>query len=217
MAITIHGICASPFVRKVFIVAETLNLEFDNIVVTPVSKPEGFNEISPLGKFPVLSDGDLHLAESSVICDYLVNKYGNGEFYPKDPTLRAKALWFEQYANSVLPGVLATVFYERLLKPMLKNEPTDEVRVQDIIENQMPPVFDYLESELPQSGYLLGDELTIGDISVATHFVNASYAKLGVDADKWPKLAAYVAKVLALPSFTKRMTQDAQIFAAKTA
>lgn len=212
MAITLYGISASPFVRKTLIVAEHLKLDFDNVPVAPFDKPENYEQISPLGKIPALTDGDLTLADSSVICDYLNNQYGNNEFYPTDPALKAKALWFETYADTKLAEVLAGVFVERVLNPKFKNIPTDTAKVDDIINNQQPPVFDYLEAQLPDSGFILGD-MNIADIAIGSQFVNGHYGQVEVDGEKWPKVAAYVAMLLALPAFVKRMTEDAKIFA----
>jgi glutathione S-transferase len=211
MALTIHGICISPFARKVFIMAETLGLEYDNVVITPMNKPDNLIDISPLLKIPVLSDGDLNLADSSIICDYLNNKYGDNTLYPADPALRAQALWLEEYADTKLFELLGGIFYERVIAPKYKEEPTDEDRVNDIINNQLPPVFDYLQSKLPDSGFMFG-ELSIGDVAIASQFINASYGQFKVDGKKWPKLSAYIAALFAHPSFAKRMAHDQKLF-----
>ncbi|MFT4929049.1 MAG: glutathione S-transferase [Phenylobacterium sp.] len=211
MSMTLYGICVSPYVRKVYVVAEKLGLEFDNVPFTPFNKPDNFNDISPLGKMPLLVDGDLTLADSSIICDYLVNQYGNNEFYPTDPATRGKALWFEEYADTKLVEVLGGLFYERVLAPKFTQDPTNQDRVDDILTNLLPPVQDYLESNLPDTGFILG-EMSIADIAITTHFINASYAQYQVDGEKWPKLAAYIAMMLALPCFAKRMAEDAKVF-----
>lgn len=211
MAITIHGVCASPFVRKVMVVAETIGVEYDNNVFSPLAKPDNYTDISPLGKIPALSDGDLNLADSSIICDYLNNKYGNNELYPTDPALRAKALWFEEYADTKLVETLGNVFFERLVRVKFKQEPADEEKVADIIDNKLPGIQDYLESSLPESGFIVG-EMTIADVAIATQFINAGYVQYKVDAEKWPKLAAYVDMLLSQPCFQKRMAQDQALF-----
>jgi glutathione S-transferase len=213
MAITIHGVCASPYVRKVFVVAEILGLEFENNAFSPLSKPENYTDISPLGKIPALTDGDLNLADSSVICDYLNNKYGNNELYPTDPVQRAKALWLEKYADTKLVEGTGAVFFERVLKPKFMQQEPDQSRVDDILTNVLPPIQDYLESQLLDSGFALGEEMTIADVAITTQYINASYAQVKVDVDKWPKLAAYVGFMMSQPCFVKRMTQDAALFA----
>ncbi|MFT5163632.1 MAG: glutathione S-transferase [Alteromonadaceae bacterium] len=211
MAITIYGVCASPFVRKVFVVAETLGLAFDNIKVSPLDKPEGYHLISPLGKIPALTDGDLKLADSSIICDYLNNQYGNNELYPTDPALRAQALWFEEYADSKLLDLLGTLFFERVLKPKFRQEPPNEQNISNILE-QLPAVFDYLESSLPDSGFIFS-KMSIADIAIGTQFINAGYAQFKLDSEKWPKLGAYLEMLLQQPCFVKRMAEDAKLFA----
>ncbi|MCJ8273464.1 MAG: glutathione S-transferase family protein, partial [Psychrosphaera sp.] len=165
-----------------------------------------------LGKIPALTDGDLNLADSSVICDYLNNKYGNNELYPTDPVQRAKALWLEKYADTKLVEATGGVFYERVIKPKFMQQEPDQNRVDDILTNVLPPIQDYLESQLPESGFALGEEMTIADVAITTQYINASYGQCKVDADKWPKLAAYVAFMMSQPCFVKRMTQDAALF-----
>jgi len=211
MVITIYGISASPFSRKVFIMAESLGLEFENIPFTPLSKPDNYNEISPLGKIPAITDGDLKLADSSIICDYLNNKYGNNEFYPTDPALRAKALWFEEYADTKLLELLGGIFFERIGNPKFKQLPTDEERVADIINNQLPPVQDYLEASLSDEGFIVGD-MSIADIAIGSQYTNAGYAQYKVDGQKWPKLAAYISMLQSQPCFVKRLAEDAKLF-----
>lgn len=211
MAITIYGVCASPFVRKVFVMAETLGLEFDNVAFSPVNKPDNYEQISPLGKIPALTDGELTLADSSVICDYLNNQYGNNELYPADPAIRAKVLWFEEYADSKLLELLGGIFFERLIKPKFKQLPPDEDKINDIITNQLPLAQDYLEANLPDKGFIV-DNLSIADIAIGTQYINAGYVQYRVDAQRWPKLAAYISMLIAQPCFVKRMAEDAKLF-----
>ena len=60
----------------------------------------------------------------------------------------------------------------------------------------------YLEAQLPAQGFLFG-EPGIADVSIARFFRNAAFARFQVDASRWPRTAAFVARALALPSFAK--------------
>ena len=68
----------------------------------------------------------------------------------------------------------------------------------------LPDALDYLETELPGSGFLF-DDIGIADVSLATFFRNGVYAGFEADPAKWPKTAAYIERVLAHPAFAQLM------------
>ena len=78
---------------------------------------------------------------------------------------------------------------------------SDEAEIQKVVDTEIPPLFDYLEGEIGDEEYLVGNKFSIADIGVATIFVNYAYAGYGVDAKRWPKLAAYINRILSRPSF----------------
>ena len=77
---------------------------------------------------------------------------------------------------------------------------TDEAVVKQTLEQDIPQVLDYLESELPASGFLFG-EVSIADISIACFFRNAAFSRYAVDHTRWPRTAGFVDRTLALPCF----------------
>ena len=77
----------------------------------------------------------------------------------------------------------------------------DEAKIEKAIAEDLPPLFDYLEGEIGDREFLVGNRLSIGDIGVCTQLVNLGHAGVGVDAKRWPKLAAYVGRILDRPSF----------------
>ena len=74
--------------------------------------------------------------------------------------------------------------------------------MKQALEVEIPAVLDYLEAQLPAQGFLFG-EPGIADISLACFFRNAAFARFQVDAARWPRTAAFVGRVLALPAFQK--------------
>ena len=70
------------------------------------------------------------------------------------------------------------------------------------LSQDLPDALDYLETELPEAGFLFG-EIGIADISLATFFRNGVYAGFEADPGRWPKTAAYVERVLAHPAFAQ--------------
>lgn len=209
---TLYGAILSPFVRKVLMFLEIKQIPYELQNVAPGAIPEGYENIHPLKCIPALKDDWVTLADSSVICDYLEQRYPAPALYPKDIVLRAKALWLEEYADTKLVEVLGRpVFYKRIITKGMLGQPIDEQGIAAHIDQFVPPVFDYLESQVPEQGYWVGEGLTIADISVTAHLINAAYADLRVDSTRWPKLAAYYQRMLQEPAFKTRLEHDAKL------
>ncbi|HTO41949.1 MAG TPA: glutathione S-transferase family protein, partial [Rhizomicrobium sp.] len=180
MSLIVYGASLSPFVRKVRIVLAEKGLDYEMEQVNPFSPPPGYAEISPLKKVPAFRDTSLPepntLSDSSVICDYLEHKYPSPSLYPKDPYQRARALWFEEYADSLVAQTVAGgVFFERVVKKLI-GQKTDAAAVEETLATKVPPVFDYLEAQIADRAFMIGDTLSIADISIGTMLVNFCHA-----------------------------------------
>lgn len=212
MALIVYGGSLSPFVRKVMVVLAEKGVEAQNENVNPFAPPPEFLAISPLKRIPVLRDTDQPepntLPDSSIICDYLEQKFPNPLLYPKDPFQRARALWFEEYADSQMAqNLVRTFFFERVVKKMMKQE-TDEAVCAAAKDKYMPAAFDYLEKEIGDHEFLAGIAFSIADISIGTMLVNMAHAGETVDAVRWPKLAAYIKRIHARPSFHAMIAKE---------
>ncbi|MDP2226505.1 MAG: glutathione S-transferase C-terminal domain-containing protein, partial [Moraxellaceae bacterium] len=86
-------------------------------------------------------------------------------------------------------------------------------RVQRSINELLPAALDYLETQAPASGFLFGDAVSVGDISVASQFINARIADYTIDAQRWPLTAGWLARVEALPVVAARIAIENQIVA----
>ncbi|NRA04502.1 MAG: glutathione S-transferase family protein, partial [Myxococcales bacterium] len=80
-----------------------------------------------------------------------------------------------------------------------------------IIDEQLPPLLDYLEGQVPAERFLFGD-LTVADLALASPFVNAGYAQYTVDAAKWPKFSALVERVKAHSAMAPLLEVEAKAF-----
>ena len=205
MALIVYGGSISPFVRKVRVVLGEKGAEYTLENVNPFAPPPEFAQISPLKRIPVLRDTDLPepntLPDSSVICDYLEHKYPNPPLYPKEAFARARALWFEEYADSAGAQAIGPgLFFERIVKKLLRQK-TDESVCAATLTGKIPGVFDYLEKEIGSNEFLVGDAFSIADIAVGTQLVNFVHCGEAVDAGRWPNLAAYIKRIHARPSF----------------
>ena len=85
---------------------------------------------------------------------------------------------------------------------------TDEAVCQKTLSEKLPPLFDHLEHEVSGKDYLVGGSFSIADISIGTMFVNFDHAGEKLDTKRWPKLAAYVERVHARPSFKAMLDEE---------
>jgi glutathione S-transferase len=201
--LTIIGSYISPYVRKVLVFLELKSIEYRIDPIPPFVGTEVFSQLSPLRRIPVMHDGDLWLNDSSVICQYLDDRYPKVPLYPADVGDRARARWLEEYSDVALGDAVAgKLFFQLGIKPHLFGEPTDDALVQQARGVDLPAALDYLERQLPEDGFAFG-ELSIADISIASFFRMAGFVRYTIDADRWPRCAGLVARTLALPVFAK--------------
>jgi glutathione S-transferase len=196
----IIGSFVSPYVRKVLAALNLKGLRYEVDPITPFFGNDEFERLSPLRRIPVLIDGDFAVSDSSVICAYLDEAYPGHPLYPSGPRDRARARWLEEYADTRLGDLLIwALFYQKVVRPMVWGEPTDEERVRKARDEEIPAALDYLEQQLPASGFLFG-EIGAADIAIASFFRNGSYAGFDIDPARWPRTAAFVERTLEHPA-----------------
>src|SRR4051812_28054698 len=207
--LTIIGSFVSPYVRKVLACLELKGLDYEVDPITPFYGNDEFTRLSPLRRIPVLIDGDFHCSDSSVVCAYLDEAYGGYPLLPEAPKDRARARWLEEFADTRLGNVFIWgLFYQKFVRPRVWEEEPDHERVNKVLSEDAPSALDYLEDQLPAEGYLFG-RIGMADIAIASFFVNAGYAGFQVDRERWPKVARFVAAVLAEPVMAKLMGFEA--------
>lgn len=205
---TIHGVNLSPFVRKARAFCAEKGIAVDNQPVFPGSPDPEYRKKSPLGKVPCYEDGDFVVPDSSVICAYLERTHPEPALYPKDAKEYARALWYEEYADTKLLEAVTPPFVQRVVNPKFMNQPADEAAVKKALTEDAPPIFDYLEEQIGDHEYLVGNRFSIADIATASGFVNFAHGGETVDAGRWPKLAAYVERIHARPSFKALIEEE---------
>ncbi|MEO7365147.1 MAG: glutathione S-transferase family protein [Sphingomicrobium sp.] len=199
----IVGSFVSPYVRKVLACLELKGLGYQVDPITPFYGDDEFTRLSPLRRIPVLIDGDVTLSDSTVICAYLEEAYPATPLLPADLCDRARARWLEEYADTRLGDVFIWgLFYQRVVRPLVWGEPSDEARIAQTLSEDAPAALDYLETQSPESGFLFGD-IGVADIAIASFFRNAEYAGFTIDNGRWPRVNRFVADVLAHPVLAK--------------
>jgi glutathione S-transferase len=197
--LTVIGSFVSPYVRKVLACMNLKGLAYEVDPITPFFGNDEFRRLSPLCRIPVLVDRDFSISDSSVICAYLDETYSGHRLFPADPKDRARARWFEEFADSRLGDLFIwDFFYQKVVHPLVWGEPGDQARIDKALSEGIPAALDYLESELPADGFLFG-EIGAADIAIASFFRNGAYAGFDVDASRWPGTASFVKRTLAHP------------------
>ena len=205
----VHGVHGSPFVRKVLIALELKDLDYEMVVQMPFTGDEEYKKLNPLGKIPTLVDGDLTLGDSKVICRYLEAAYPEVPVYPTSLNDKAMADWYDDFASGPVAELAAGIFFQRFMRPRAFKQEPDEALISNIIEKKLPPLLNYIESQLPEQGFIFG-KFTLADLTLVTPFINASYAGYDVPAETYPKFSALFEMVKAEPAVAKILAQEAK-------
>ena len=205
----VYGSSLSPFVRKVLAYASEKGIEVEVKPTAPGDQDPDFRAASPFGKMPGFSDGDYRLADSSAIIHYLEAKQPEPNLIPTEPRARGRTIWFDEFADTILFACGGKMFFNRIVAPrFLKLE--GDAAVADAAEcDELPPLLAYLETQIPDSGFLVEDRLTLADIAVASPFANLRHLGVAIDASKYPKVAGYAEAILSRPSFAPWVEREA--------
>ncbi|MCW5891180.1 MAG: glutathione S-transferase [bacterium] len=160
---------------------------------TSLAPPE-LKAVHPLGKSPVVSDGERTIAESGAIVDYLIRRYGEGRLQPDpaSPDYDRYVEWLHYAEGSAMLPLMLQLYTMRLgdggapLKPRIDAE----------IANHLG----YVDAALAGRRFLVGDELTGADVQMT--FVG-EVARMFGQLASWPNLAAYVERMHARPAFRR--------------
>lgn len=207
MTLKLFGAALSPYVRKTRAFMQEKDIPFEIVHVDPANLPEDFGLRNPLRRIPVLEHDGMNIADSAVICQYLEKTYPNTPLYPSAPQDFARTLWFEKFADYEL-GATCTfgVFRNRVIMP-LRGATCDEARVGKALE-KLPGLFDYLESQLKDRQYLVGERLTVADIALASQLMNLGHGGEKVDSTRWPALCAHMERMHARPTFAHALEKE---------
>ncbi|MDF7774650.1 glutathione S-transferase family protein [Sphingomonas sp. AOB5] len=212
----IIGNHVSPYARKVLVALDIKGVDHEIDPIVPFYGTDAFTRISPLRRIPVLIDGDLVLNDSTVICEYLDEMYPDPPLMPRSPADRARARWMEEYADSRLGDLMIwRLFYARIVGPRVFKTVPDEAAIAKVTDVDLPDALDWIEERAPAQDFLFG-HLCIADITYAAFFRNALLAGWTIDAARWPKTAAWIARVEAVPAFARSIRYEQAIVGARS-
>lgn len=205
----VYGSSLSPFVRKVLAFVAEKGIEVDSRPVGIADQTPEFRKASPFGKMPALVDGDFGLSDSSAIIHYLEAKHPLPRLIPEEPEARGRVIWFEEFADTLLMGCLGKMFFNRVVAPLFMKRAGDAEVAAVAERNELPPLLAYLETVVPSGeGYLVGEQLTLADLAVASPLANLAYMDVPIGEEDYPRTSAYVQRILARPSFTEWIQRE---------
>jgi len=211
MALTLHGAPLSPFVRKVMYLLALSKTKYKLKIVVPGSMPDDFVSISPLKRIPVLQDDHWCQADSSIVCNYLIETLDHDDLTPLVPTnaqSRAHMRWLEKFADYELaPWLTFMVFQQRVLK-VAAGKVADEKRIQEALSVHIPPLLDYLASQLGSKDYFVDNCLSLADVAITSQMISFMHGGERIDAATWPTLSAYFERMLAQPIWHSLVTRE---------
>ncbi|MBL8201447.1 MAG: glutathione S-transferase family protein [Chromatiales bacterium] len=198
--LVLYGINLSTFTRKVRLALLEKGIPH-RLEIAPMGSPK-VKALHPLGKIPVIQDQGIAVPDSSVIIAYLERAYPDRPLYPAAAVPLARALWLEEYADTRLREATLPYFSEHVVKPLFQGKPADEAALA-AAAGPRDEAFNYLESELPPNGYAAGESLTVADVAIGAQLVTYCQGAGAIDASRWPKLARYLAALLARPHWSE--------------
>jgi glutathione S-transferase len=164
--------------------------------VTFVPPKTAFSQSTPLGKLPVIEDGDVTMGESGAILEYILERYGNGRLAPPiGSPLRGEFLQWMHYAEGTAFPPLGVIIWHTLYAEDADNYPEVIASAKDRARGALNVV----ERSLEGKKYLLGSDFSAADIMMG--FTLGVARMFGVLDDSLPNLQAYFARLEERPAF----------------
>jgi glutathione S-transferase len=216
--ITVHHLNNSRSQRVLWLLEELGEpyeiVKYQRDPQTMLAPPE-LKKIHPLGKSPVVVDGDIVLAESGAILEYFVEKHGRLVPKPGTPDWRRYRYWMHYAEGSAMPPMLLKLVFDRLerakapffVKPIVKS--ISNKAKTGFIGGQIKLHLDFMEGELAKSAWFAGDEFSVADIQMSFP-LEAATARAGLDGSR-PRLMDFLARIHARPAY-KRALERGGVF-----
>jgi glutathione S-transferase len=201
--------------QRILWLLEELGLEYDvrRYARDPQTMlaPAALRRIHPLGKSPLVTDGDLTLAESGAIIEYLVDRYGRDRLRPRpDTPERLRYTYWLHYAEgSAMPPLLLKLIFNRIetgpmpffVRPVARGI-ARKVN-ETFIDPQLALHFDYLESQLSDRNWFAGAEFSAADVQMS--FPIEAAAARGILEPGRARLKDFLARIHARPAYGRAL------------
>jgi glutathione S-transferase len=173
--------------------------------------PASLRAVHPLGKSPVITDGENTIAETGAIVEYLVDGYGKGRLIPP-PDTKARlqyTYWLHYAEGSLMPPLLMRLIASRIAGPEVPwfARPIAKRIAATLQDTFIGPAIklnlDFTESELAKGAYFAGDDLTAADVMMSFP-LEAATARGGLDQSR-PKTMDWLQRIHARPAYQRAL------------
>lgn len=217
--ITVHHLNNSRSQRVLWMLEELgvpYEIQFYERDPKTMQAPESLKKVHPLGKSPIITDGDLVVAESGLILDYLARTYGTDTMPPPDSgqAWLDYNYWLHYAEGSLMPPLLVRLVFEKLktspmpffIKPVAKGiaSKTNEAFTNPMIDTHM----DFVEAHLAKNTWFLGDSLSAADFQMSFP-LEASVAR-GIVGHNRPNITAWVERVHSRPAYQRGLEKGGE-------
>lgn len=210
--ITVHHLDNSRSQRILWLLEE-LGVDYEvkhykRNAETNLAPPE-LVAIHPLGKAPVVTDGDNTLAESGAIVEYLVERYGNGRLAPPpdSPERLQYRFWLHYAEGSFMPLMLLSLIFSRIEQAPLIVRPVAKGIAGKVRHSFLQPNIErhlnFMENTLTESAWFAGDKMTAADIQMSFP-VEAAAVRTDLSGN-YPKLRGYLERIHANPAYQRAL------------
>ena len=167
--------------------------------------------VHPLGKSPVIVDGDVTVAESGAIIEYLIDRYGAGRLIPAagTPERLRYTYWLHYAEGSAMPPLLLKLVFDRVAKaPVPWPVSAISRRIAGTVQNtfiapQLKRHLDYLETELAAHAWFAGEQFTAADVQMSFP-LEAAVSRAGLNSSR-PHLMAYLDRIHARDAYKRAL------------
>jgi glutathione S-transferase len=193
----------SPNVRRVRLTAAVLGLELEEKALDFAKgehKAPEYLALNANGAIPTLVDGDFVLSESRAIMQYLASKKPESGLLPSDERLRADVTRWQFWDAAHWSPALGTLTFQKVLRPMMGLGDPDQAKVEEALGG-VKRFGAVLNARLEGKPYVVGDALTIADLTIASSLM---YAKqTDVPLGDFPNVAKWFSRISELDAWKK--------------
>lgn len=214
--LTVHHLNNSRSQRVLWLLEELgvpYDIQFYERDPKTMLAPPELRRIHPLGKSPVITDGDMVVAESGAIVEYLVDKYGDGRLAPARGTYERQryTYWLHYAEGSAMPPLLLKLVAQRIatapmpffVRPIARK--IADTLQGSFVDPQLALHFGYVDGELGHSGWFVGDSFSAADIQMS--FPLEAMASRGGSAGRFPNIEAFLARIHARPAYQRALAR----------
>ena len=212
--ITVHHLNNSRSQRVLWLLEELgLEYEIKRYERDPKTMlaPASLRAVHPLGKSPVITEGDVTVAESGAIIEYLLEGHGHGRLLPAagSPERRRVTYWLHYAEGSAMSPLLLALVFGRLpkspmpffLRPIVRGI-ADKVSA-GFIAPQIALHMDFIEAELAKSTWFAGEDFSAADIQMS--FPLEAGSARGRATSGRPRIAAFLERIHARPAYQRAL------------